>query len=85
MYLQVCSSVINQLFRRETYSAAVVTAVRTIDQYAQKRKYRMKAAMLDCLLNLRLTEDADEKLRNLKNQHKKVRVLAASVASGFFV
>ena len=83
VYSQVCSSVINQLFRRETYSAAVVTAVRMIDQYAQKRKYRMKAVMLDCLLNLRLTEDADEKLRKLKNQQKKVRVLAASLALAF--
>ncbi len=76
---QVCSSVINQLFKRETYSAAVVTAVRTIDEYAQKRKYRMRSGMLDCLVSLRLTEDADEKLRKLKNQQKKVRTDPCSV------
>ena len=34
---QMCSSVINQLFKREPYSAAVVTAVRTIDEFAQVR------------------------------------------------
>ena len=77
----MCSSVINQLFKRETYSAAVVTAVRTIDEYAQKRKYRMRSAMLECLLNLRLTEDADEKLRKLKNQQKKVRVLLVEIVA----
>ena len=69
------SAAINQLFKRETYSAAVVTAVRAIDQYAQKRKYRMRSGMLECLLELRLTEDADEKLRKLKDQQKKVRLL----------
>ena len=79
----MCSSVINELFKRETYSAAVVTAVRTIDEYAQKRKYRMRSAMLDCLLSLRLTEDADEKLRKLKNQQKKVRpMLVVSLTGG---
>ena len=72
---QVSSAAINQLFKRETYSAAVVTAVRAIDQYAQKRKYRMRSGMLECLLELRLTEDADEKLRKLKDQQKKVRLL----------
>ena len=43
--------------------------------FEQKRKYRMRSAMLECLLKLRLTEDADEKLRQLKNQQKKVRML----------
>ena len=48
--------------------------------FEQKRKYRMRSAMLECLLKLRLTEDADEKLRQLKNQQKKVIVLPDPVS-----
>ena len=48
--------------------------------FEQKRKYRMRSAMLECLLKLRLTEDADEKLRQLKNQQKKVRMLPDPVS-----
>ena len=71
--VEMCRQAIVRLFKKDTYSAAVVTAVRAIDAYAQKRKYRMASVMLECLLTLRLTEDADEKLRKLKDQQKKER------------
>ena len=71
--VDLCTAAIVRLFKKDTYSAAVVTAVRAIDAYAQKRKYRMASVLLECLLTLKLTEDADEKLRKLKDQQKKER------------
>ena len=66
-------SAVEGLLTRSTYSAAAVTAVRAIDAYAQKRRYRMDCGMLRCLLSLRLTEDADERLRKLIQEKKKAR------------
>jgi len=65
---RMCCGALETLFQTATYSAAVVSAVRSIDQYAYARQYRMQPNMLNCLLALRLTEDADEKLRKEKKR-----------------
>jgi hypothetical protein len=45
----------------------------TLGRYAHKRRYRMHPAMLRCFIALRLTEDADENLRKLKNEQRSKR------------
>lgn len=62
---------IERLLKTATYTSAAVTAVRAIDQYAHKRKYKMRPNMLNCFLALQLTEDVDETFRKMKNRERK--------------
>eukprot|EP01052_Picozoa_sp_SAG31_P016458 SAG31_NODE_1092_length_9957_cov_10.569284_2_plen_866_part_00 len=66
------------LLKTNTYSAAAVTAIKQIDIYCQRRKYRMGPGCLRCILALRLTEDADEKYRRLNKSGIKSGLSGAS-------